>query len=215
MSKPTQKTACESPPQSEAELQAQKPLPKASDTGQSGTPPLTRSQVLLRAVILVFVLVLTVVLLLNRDRIAQFEHLGYPGIFLISILANATVLIPMPGVLFTSAMGAVFNPFWVALASGTGAALGELSGYLAGVGGQVWLDRSAPYQRLRRWMMRYKDWPILLLAFIPNPFFDMAGFIAGSMRMPLWKFLMLTWLGKILKMLFFAYLGTGLFSLFQ
>ncbi len=51
--KPTQKTACNRSPQSEAELQAQMPLPKASDTGQSGTPPLTRSQVLLRAVILV------------------------------------------------------------------------------------------------------------------------------------------------------------------
>ena len=38
---------------------------------------------------------------------------------------------PIPGVIFTSAMGAVFNPFWVAIATGCGAVLGELTGYLA------------------------------------------------------------------------------------
>ena len=58
---------------------------------------------------------------------------------MLSILSNATVLIPLPGVLLTSAMGAVFNPVYVALAAGSGAALGELSGYMAGVGGPVWL----------------------------------------------------------------------------
>lgn len=178
-------------------------------------PQMSRAQVIGRAALLVFVVLLTVVLLANRERIAQFEHLGYPGIFLISILANATVLIPMPGVLFTSAMGAVFNPFYVALASSAGAALGELSGYLAGVGGQVWLDRSVNYQKLRHWIMRYPGWTIIILSFIPNPLFDMAGFIAGSMRMPMGKFLFFTFIGKMLKMLIFAYLGIGIIGLFR
>ena len=156
---------------------------------------------------------LTVLLLVYRDRIQHLESYGYPGIFLLSILTNATVLIPLPGVVFTSAMGAVFNPFWVAIAAGSGATLGELSGYMAGVGGQVWLSNRDWYQRLENWIKKYNHWPIILLAFIPNPLFDMAGFIAGAGKVPLWKFLLFTWIGKVAKMLLFAYLGAGIFRL--
>ena len=53
---------------------------------------------------------------------------------------------------------------------------------------------------------------IILLAFIPNPLFDMAGFIAGAGKVPLWKFLIFTWIGKVAKMLLFAYLGAGIFG---
>ena len=56
------------------------------------------------------------------------QSFGYPGIFLVALLANATVLIPLPGLMVTTAMGAVFNPFWVAIAAGLGAGIGELSG---------------------------------------------------------------------------------------
>ncbi len=77
-----------------------------------------------RILALLFVVGLTIFLYLNRERVRELEALGYPGIFLVSLLANATLILPVPGVLFTSAMGAVFNPFWVAIAAGTGAALG-------------------------------------------------------------------------------------------
>ncbi len=92
---------------------------------------------IIRGVILVLVLALTVVLIIYRNQIQSLKAYGYPGIFLFSILANATILIPVPGVVFTSAMGAVFNPLWVSLAAGAGAAIGELSGYLAGFSGQA------------------------------------------------------------------------------
>lgn len=157
-------------------------------------------------------LALTILLLVFRDQIDHLEAYGYPGVFLLSILTNATVLVPLPGVVFTSAMGAIFNPFWVAIASGSGATLGELSGYMAGVGGQVWLNNLDWYQRLENWIKKYNHWPIIFLAFIPNPLFDMAGFIAGAGKVPLWKFLLFTWIGKIAKMLLFAYLGAGIFK---
>ena len=175
--------------------------------------PFTKRQKIWRIALLVAVLVLTILLLVYRDKIQHLEAYGYPGIFLLSILTNATVLIPLPGVVFTSAMGAVFNPFWVAMASGSGATLGELSGYMAGVGGQVWLTNLDWYQRLENWIKKYNHWPIILLAFIPNPLFDMAGFIAGAGKVPLWKFLLFTWIGKVAKMLLFAYLGAGIFRL--
>lgn len=174
--------------------------------------PFTTKQKIWRITLLAAVLVLTILLLLYRDQIQHLEAYGYPGIFLLSILTNATVLIPLPGVVFTSAMGAVFDPFWVAIASGSGATLGELSGYMAGVGGQVWLSNLDWYHRLESWISKYNHWPIILLAFFPNPLFDMAGFIAGAGKVPLWKFLLFTWIGKVAKMLLFAYLGAGIFG---
>jgi uncharacterized membrane protein YdjX (TVP38/TMEM64 family) len=161
----------------------------------------------IRVIVLLLVIALTVVLVINRERIQTLQGLGYPGIFLFSILANATILVPVPGVVFTSAMGAVFHPFWVSIAAGAGAALGELSGYMAGFSGQAVVENAASYERVVRWMRKYGDVTILFLAFIPNPLFDLAGMLAGVLKMPVWKFLFYCVIGKILKMMMFAYAG--------
>jgi len=168
---------------------------------------------IIRAVILLGVVALTVVLLIYRDQIQTLQAYGYPGIFLFSILANATILVPIPGVIFTSAMGAVFNPLWVSVAAGAGAALGELSGYLAGFSGQAVVENSKKYERVVHWMEKYGDITILVLAFIPNPLFDLAGMTAGILKMPVWKFLVFCVIGKILKMMMFAYAGDWVMGL--
>jgi membrane protein DedA with SNARE-associated domain len=150
---------------------------------------------------------LTVGIYYFRDSFQHLASFGYIGIFLLSILANATIILPAPGVAFVFGMGAVFNPLLVALAAGAGAAIGELSGYLAGYSGQTILQRTAYEQQLEGWMRKNGDWTILVFAFIPNPLFDIAGMIAGMLKMPLWKFLLFCWIGKTLKMLLFAYAG--------
>jgi membrane protein YqaA with SNARE-associated domain len=144
-----------------------------------------------------------------RDRAAQFAGYGYPGIFLLSLMANSTLILPIPGIAVTFAMGAVFNPFGVALAAGTGAAFGELTGYMAGFSGQGIAGNLAIYQRLTEWMKHYGALVVLVLAFIPNPFFDLAGAAAGTLRMPLGKFMLWLWIGKTLKMLVFALAGAN------
>lgn len=178
-------------------------------------PALTKKQVILRVFLLALVLAGTVLLIVFRDKLQSLESLGYPGIFLLSLLSNATIIVPLPGVIITSAMAMVFNPFWVAIAAGLGAALGELSGYLAGVAGQVVLQDSENLRKLSGWITRHGEWAILFLALVPNPLFDMAGILAGSSSMPVAKFLFFCAVGKIIKMLLFAYLGAGLFSIFR
>ncbi len=173
---------------------------------------------LARLLALVFVIAISVYVFSIREQAGQLAKYGYPGIFVLSILANATVLLPAPGVLFVSAMGAVFNPLWVGIVSGAGASLGELSGYLAGFSGQAVMERAAVYNRLLDWMRRYKIYSyfaILVLAFVPNPFFDLAGIAAGTLKIPISRFLALCWIGKTCKMLLFAYAGAGLLSWFQ
>jgi membrane protein YqaA with SNARE-associated domain len=163
-----------------------------------------------RILALVGVVTLTIVLFIFRDQVKKLEDYGYIGIFLISIAANATIIIPLPGVAFTTAMGAIFNPIGVAVAAGLGASLGELSGYAAGFSGQGVVEKANLYNRLTDWMRRHQKLAyglIVLLAFIPNPLFDVAGMASGALKIPMWKFLLACSVGKILKMLLFAYAG--------
>lgn len=167
---------------------------------------------LLRLLVLIFLLLLTILLLIYREDIRKFSGLGYPGIFIVSLLSNATIILPIPGVLFTSAMGAVFNPFWVAVVAGSGSAFGELTGYAAGFSGQPIVANYQWYEKMRGWVAKYGDFAVLILAIIPNPIFDLTGMAAGAMRMPVWRFFFWCCIGKIIKMLFFAYGGAAMIS---
>jgi len=166
-----------------------------------------RSLNIVRALAFISVIAITMLVYSLRDQIDELAVYGYPGIFLISFLSYATVLLPAPGVAVVFAMGAVFHPFGVALAAGTGAALGETTGYLVGFSGQGVVQRADIYEKLTVWMQRNGPLTVFLLAAIPNPFFDMAGLVAGALKMPYLKFLLFCWCGQVVKMLFFAYAG--------
>ena len=161
----------------------------------------------LRILALFAVVAITVYVFSIRERVEQFAGLGYPGIFLIALLANATVLLPAPGVAVIYAMGAIFNPFGVGLAAGTGGAIGELSGYLAGFSGQAVVERMDAYNRIKPWVDKYGGWAIMVLSAIPNPFFDIAGIAAGIAKMPIHIFLVFTLIGQLIKMTLFALAG--------
>jgi membrane protein YqaA with SNARE-associated domain len=160
-----------------------------------------------RLLALAIVIAITVYIYSIRSEVQRFQAAGYPGIFLLSILANATVILPAPGIALTFTFGSIFNPLGVALAAGAGASLGELTGYLAGFSGQGIVDDMKLYDRLEHWTERFGGWAVLVLAFIPNPFFDLAGAAAGALGMPVTKFLIWAFVGKTLKMLVFAYAG--------
>ena len=162
---------------------------------------------ILRVLVLLIVIGISIYIFMIRDQAAKFAAYGYPGIFLISILANGTILLPAPGIAIVFAMGGVFNPLFVGLTAGAGAAIGELTGYMAGFSGQVVAEKTRIYQTIESWMGRYGMLTIFVLALIPNPFFDLAGMAAGMLKMPLPKFLIACLLGKIIKMWIFAYAG--------
>jgi membrane protein DedA with SNARE-associated domain len=162
---------------------------------------------LLRILALFVVIGITLYIYSIRDRVEEFQQFGYPGIFLIALLANATVLLPAPGVAVIYAMGAIFNPFGVGLAAGLGGTFGELSGYLAGFSGQAVVERMDIYNRVRPWVEKYGGWAILVLSAIPNPFFDIAGIAAGIAKMPLQTFLIFSGVGQLIKMTAFALAG--------
>jgi membrane protein YqaA with SNARE-associated domain len=146
------------------------------------------------------------------DRVQNFARYGYPGIFVISLLGNATVILPAPSLAIVSVAGSVLNPYLVGLFAGAGSALGELTGYLAGYSGQAAVPDTEQYNRIVNWMRRYGLWVIFVLSVIPNPLFDLAGIAAGALKVPVHRFLLVCWLGKTIKTTVFALGGSALLA---
>ncbi len=173
-----------------------------------------RGVTLARIAALLIVIAISVYVFTIGERAEQLAFYGYPGIFLLAFLSYATVLLPAPGIAVVFTMGGVFNPLWVALAAGAGAALGEMSGYLAGFSGQAVIENAKIYERMTHWMNKNGVLTILFLSAIPNPFFDLAGVAAGALKMPIPKFLFWAWIGETIKMMFFAFAGAKIIELF-
>lgn len=166
-------------------------------------------------IVMVIVIALSVLIYVERDWIRNLGVLGYPGIFLVGLIASAAMFAPMPGLLVLGAASSVLNPFWAALLFAIGAAIGELSGYFAGIAGQGVVKRSKWYERMEVWMKKYGGITILILGFIPNVLIDVAGMVAGALKMPWYTFLFWCFLGKLPKCFLIAYGGLALFNYFQ
>ena len=144
-----------------------------------------------------------------------FRNMGYLGIFIISLVSSATVLVPLPGFAVVFAMGAVLNPLLVGIVAGLGSGIGEISGYLAGFAGHDAVMKTKIFRQHKEKIEKGGPLLIFVLAFIPNPIFDVAGIASGAIKMPVWKFLLATCAGKILRYILLAYAGGyvgGIFS---
>jgi uncharacterized membrane protein YdjX (TVP38/TMEM64 family) len=157
---------------------------------------------------LCFSVAITASVVIFRDQLLALRGYGYLGVFVIAVLGNATVFLPVPGLAAVFAGGSVLNPLLVGLIAGVGEPLGELTGYLAGYGGSAVVEDRLRYERMRGWMQRRGFLTIFVLSAIPNPLFDLAGVTAGILRFPIARFLFACWLGKTLKAFVVAYLGS-------
>jgi len=141
------------------------------------------------------------------ERIEALEGYGYLGVFCISALLNATIVLPAGNFLVLATMGAVLpSATLVGLAGGLGAAIGELTGYAAGYSGQAIISRQRVYTRLKGWVERWGMLTIFILSLVPFVF-DLAGIAAGVIRFPLWKFFLACWLGRTILYLVIAWGG--------
>ena len=152
----------------------------------------------------------TIYLLGDEARRRQLEELiqspsGLLVLFAIAAISNATLILPVPGLALTALAATVANPLLVGVVAGAGQAVGELTGYLAGYSGQTLIDDSPRYARLVGWMRRFGAITIFVLGVIPNPLFDVAGIIAGALRMPVGIYLIAAGAGKIIKNVAVAY----------
>ncbi|MDD5126891.1 MAG: VTT domain-containing protein [Dehalococcoidales bacterium] len=156
--------------------------------------------------ILILVVAISIVLFYygkNPDRVAALKEYRYLGAFLVSLIGNATVL--MPGIVLPvlSGLGVVFypvtgimGPVLVGVAGGAGAAVGEMVGYTAGYSGRsIVQSQKKHYEKLEGWVRRWGTMAVFLGALLPL-FFDLIGIAAGVLRYPLWKFVLICWLAR-------------------
>lgn len=185
-------------------------------------PPKTKTasknrntQKLIRFLALFSAIVISIIVFTFKDKLSTLHTFGYLGIFLLSIVGNATIILPIPSILAAYLGGGIFNPILVGIIAALGATIGELTGYLAGLGGRAIINDEKKIKKIEKWMEKYGLVTIFVLAIIPNPLFDLAGVASGMLHLPVWKFFLATWAGKTIKFLGFAFLGKGSFKLLE
>ncbi len=141
------------------------------------------------------------------------QDYGYFGAFVISIILNAAVIIPVSNMAIIFSLGGSLPlPYLVGLAGGVGGAIGEMTGYIAGRSGRGLLAKSKVYTRVEGWVARWGWLAVFLLSIVPIAF-DVVGIIAGALRMPVWKFFLACWLGRTIAYVTVAYLGAWGFDM--
>ena len=165
------------------------------------------AQALLLAGSFLPIVAITVVVLIFRNDLEDLHTIGYAGIFIANVVGSGSFVLPVPGIATVILGATLWNPLLVTLAGASGSTVGEIAAYLAGVGSYGAVRRIVGRNRWYvKWYTRIRGWieargmiTIFIFAAIPNPFFDVAGFAAGSMRYPLSRFVAACWLGKMVK----------------
>lgn len=141
-------------------------------------------------------------------RLEFLGNYGYLGAFVISLVSAATVLLPVPAMAIVFGMSKFLDPILLGIVSGLGSAIGELTGFFAGDGIRDLLnDKIKESQQIEQLIHKYEIFAIILLAAIPNPFFDVAGILAGAARMKWWKFLIGCAIGRIIRYILIGFIG--------
>jgi membrane protein YqaA with SNARE-associated domain len=152
-----------------------------------------------------------VLLLAPIDYRALGAH-GYLGVFLVTLVATAALVLPVPYLAVIVVAGSFLDPALVGLVAGLAAALGELTGYFVGRAGRSLLPRNRWYLLVERCVSRFGGLAVFLGALVPNPLFDAVGVVAGALRLPLWRFLLIVFAGKALRFWLLAVLGGGVLA---
>jgi len=136
------------------------------------------------------------------ERLEALKDHAVWGAFLVSLLGNGTVIFPGAVLPILSAIAIVLypetgwpGPISVGLAGGLGAAIGEVTGYLVGYSGRGIVSKRHAYIKIEGWLRRWGSITIFVMSLVPF-IFDVVGIAAGILRYPLWKFMLLSWLGR-------------------
>ena len=167
----------------------------------------------LTIIILAFMCAAAIALWRGMVPIEWLASFGYKGIFVLSLING---IAPVGGLsqIATFFVASKLNPLAVGLAAGVGGAIGELAGYAFG-----YFLRAAQSDAVESKIQRVANWrflrvsrersfiPLFVLASIPNPFFDPASALAGSVRIGFAQYFIPVLLGKTVRYLVIAYVG--------
>ena len=156
---------------------------------------------------IVFVIFIVLIVWYASKYIEQFSTLGYFGVFIISLIGNATIVLAVPSWIIVFSLGSVLNPYAIGIAAGIGSGLGEITAYIAGKGASHLANVDERFSKYKNWIIKNDLITIGILAAVPNPLFDIAGLAAGSLGIKMWRFLIACITGRTLRYILLAYLG--------
>ena len=138
---------------------------------------------------------------------------GYLGVFGFSMLASALLFIPSGRGAVMIAAALVLNPLAVALLTGVGGALGEITGYALGRSSRAVIKKGTGPGWLTRRAEKHMALSLLAISIIPNPFVDAVGIIAGRLGYPVRRFLVYSIIGKVVQSIVIVYVALWNISL--
>lgn len=166
------------------------------------------------AAVIIFILslALTVVFFVFHDYFEQTRSLGLLGLFIINAVSNASLFISAPAFLTVIAGGAIYPPFLVALVASFGSAVGDMVGFVLGSSGRNLINHKLNekiwFKVIDTYFHKYGGWIILVISFVPNPFFDSMGIIAGVFHYHPLKFFLIVFIGRFFRYLILAKAGS-------
>ena len=172
-----------------------------------------RIEYLVLAAALLLVVAFWITFFVFNIDLNRLDTYGYIGLFLVSLISAASIVLPMPGAAAITGAGALLDPILgipvpllVGVVAGVAESLGELTGFAAGYGGSALFAERPVYARVKAWMERRGMLTLFLLSCFPNPLVDVAGVAAGATRMRLSHFVAAVLPGKFVKN---VYLSAG------
>lgn len=173
----------------------------------------TKRRALIRTLAIGFVAVVLNVLayaLLPPDLAKRLGAFSYLGVFLVTLLANATTIVPTPYIPIVACMAAQSDNLPLLIVAGAlGSALGESVSFFVGRSGRAMFEDTAFY----RWVHRQLQHPwrafavLFALSAPPNPTFDVAGLAAGALDVPYWLFFTAVFLSRMIRIAIIAAAG--------
>jgi len=143
---------------------------------------------------------------------------GLLGLFFGAIIANASILLPIPIDIFVFLLGGenflglgILSALVMGVVVGLGSAIGEMSGYMIGFMGSEGIEHFTheELKKIKEIKSRIKNFGSLFIAlgaFTPFPF-DVIGIGAGLLRYDIKKFFIACFIGKAARYAVIAYAG--------
>lgn len=141
------------------------------------------------------------------------KELGFIGIFLISFISTATVLIPIPYtlVIFLVSARSAMNPWIIISSAAVGSAVGETIGYLIGYSTKnvIGEKRQKKLNLMLKVLLKHKNiWPLLVFFFALTPLPDDILFIPlGLAHFPFLRVFIPCIIGKATMLTIIVYMG--------
>ena len=172
-----------------------------------------RRNIVLAIAGVVFLLAFNIAVFLAPIDYGAFTSFAYLGAFIVTLLANALIVIPIPYVPIVAHIGATAALPWLVVVLGAlGSVLGESVAFLAGRAELGLVSEHPIYRRLHRVAQRPLLAGIILFAFAlpPNPLFDVGGLAAGAVGMPYRVFFVAVFAARLIRLAVIVWLGTML-----